>query len=51
MQNRLICTRDFIRGGKTAPFAHVTFLFERHPKSWIELTQGMGAEAATLYVK
>ena len=27
---------------KTGLFAHVIFLFERHPKSWIELTQGMG---------
>ena len=27
---------------KTGLFAHVTSLFERHPKSWIELTQGMG---------
>ena len=25
---------------KTTPFAHVTFLSERHPKSWTELTPG-----------
>lgn len=27
---------------KTGLLVLVTFLFERHPKSWIELTQGMG---------
>jgi len=28
------------RGQKRRVFAHVTFLFERHPKRWTELTPG-----------